>query len=377
MNLSKRKYLTLIFITFSIFMISCGSNSEKTKPASNSQGKFTMLVYMVGSDLESDGGFASADLKEMMKIGSNDKFNIVVQTGGASKWELSNISASTNQRWLVKKDKLEKIKDVGNVNMGKSETLSDFISWGTSTYPADKYMLVFWDHGGGSIDGFGYDEINDDMLSLTEINTSLNKSIKSNNKSFEMIGFDACLMATIETANILQPVSKYMVASEELEPGHGWNYTAITKAISDNTDISGKDLGKVIADSFKSQASEQETVDGVTLSVIQLDKVPEVVSSLEGLSENIKSDISDNKKFNTIAKARGRAVGFGESSDGSSDMVDLANLASKINSNSDYKQKSEAVVNAINSAVVYKIAGNDKLDASGLSIYFLIKEKEK
>lgn len=371
MNLNNKKNLIVVVLLmiFSISIISCSGNAQKTK-SSNSQGTVTMLVYMVGSDLESGGGFASADLKEMMKVGSNDKFNIVVQTGGASKWEINSISSSTNQRWLVKKDKLEKVKDVGNVNMGKAETLSDFVSWGISTYPADKYMLVFWDHGGGSVDGYGYDEINDDMLSLTEISTALNKSIKSNNKSFELIGFDACLMATVETANILQPVSKYMVASEELEPAHGWNYTAIAKAISNNTDISGKDLGKVIADSYKDQATEQQTVDEVTLSVIQLDKIPNVISSLEGLSENVKTDISDNNKFNTIAKARGRAEGFGESSDGSSDMVDLADLTSKINSNSDYKQKSETLVKSINDAVLYKVAGKDKADASGISIYF-------
>ncbi len=377
MKLSNKKRLTLIsmIITFLILLVGCSGNAQKTKSdtstsSGNKNGTFTMMVYMVGSDLESENGFGTTNLKEMMKVGSNDKFNIIVQTGGASKWHTSGISASTNQRWLVKKDKLEKIQDVGKADMGKPDTLSDFVSWGMKSYPADKYGLVLWNHGGGSIDGYGYDELTGNMLSLSDINSALNKSVKANNKSFELIGFDACLMATLETGNILQPYSKYMVASEELEPGHGWNYTAITKAIADNPGISGDALGKVIADSFKARATEQETVDEITLSVMRLDKIPDVVKSLEGLSDNIKTNIPDNNKFNTIAKARGRAEGFGQSSDGSSDMIDLADLANKISSSSDYKQKGSDLVNAIKNAVIYKVAGNDKAEASGISIYF-------
>lgn len=375
MKLSNKKSLTLIsmIVTFMLLLAGCGgSNTEKTKSAAptssgNKNGTTTLMVYMVGSDLESGYACASDDLKEMMKVGSNDKFNIIVQTGGASKWNISGISASTNQRWLVKKDKLEKIQDVGKGDMGKPDTLSDFVSWGTKSYPADKYMLVFWNHGGGSISGYGYDELTNSMLSLTDISSALKKA---NNKSFELIGFDACLMATLETANILQPYSKYMAASEEIEPGHGWNYTTITKAIADTPGISGNDLGKVIADGFKAQAADEETVDGITLSVLQLDKIPNVIKSLEGLSDSIKTDIPDTKKFNTIAKARGRSEGFGQSSDGSSDMIDLADLANKVSSSSDYKQKGTDLINAIKDAVVYKVAGNDKAEASGISIYF-------
>ena len=41
---------------------------------------------------------------------------------------------------------------------------------------------------------------------------------------FDFVGFDACLMATYEMAAHMASYADYMVASEELEPGIGWNY---------------------------------------------------------------------------------------------------------------------------------------------------------
>src|SRR3990172_5136601 len=139
--------------------------------------------------------------------------------------------------------------------MGQPATLQDFIEWAIQNYPADKYALIMWDHGGGAVgDTFGVDENNNDALSLPEIKQALQNAYAMSGKKFDLIGFDACLMATLETASIMSSFGNYLIASEELEPGHGWDYAAILSAIKSNTDISGTVLGKAIADSYKSHA---------------------------------------------------------------------------------------------------------------------------
>ena len=98
-----------------------------------------------------------------------------------------------------------------------------------------------WDHGGGSVSGFGYDEHSqneDDTLTLDELKYALQTS----GVHFDFIGFDACLMATAETAYSLKDHSNYLVASEETEPGTGWEYTSLLNTISKNTSQNTLDI---------------------------------------------------------------------------------------------------------------------------------------
>ena len=95
---------------------------------------------------------ATADLQEMLNARISDKVNIIVETGGAAKWQNSVISNRTNQRYLVTSEGLKLIEDnLGRRSMVDPATLSDFIRYSKANYPADRYMLVMWDHGGGSL----------------------------------------------------------------------------------------------------------------------------------------------------------------------------------------------------------------------------------
>ena len=89
-------------------------------------------------------------------------------------------------------------------------------------------MLLLWDHGGGSVGGVCFDEVYyNDSLDLNELGEGLSMA----EEPFELIGFDACLMATLETAETASPYAKYMVASEEIVPGRGWSYDALAEYI--------------------------------------------------------------------------------------------------------------------------------------------------
>ena len=161
------------------------------------------MVYLCATDLESQSGMATADLNEMLYATISDKVNVIVETGGTSGWRNNVISSTTNQRYRVTSKGLELLQDnLGKKSMVDPATLSDFIQYSKAKYPADRYMLVLWDHGGGSLTGYGYDQnFTNDSMTLDEMGTAL----KNGGCAFDIVGFDACLMSTLETAMVWSP----------------------------------------------------------------------------------------------------------------------------------------------------------------------------
>ncbi|TCP70205.1 clostripain-related cysteine peptidase [Baia soyae] len=330
---------------------------------------YTLMVYMVGSDLESGGNYASTDLKEMMKVGSTKNVNVVVETGGSNDWANGKISNKENQRWLVKKNDIQNVGNIGDKNMGKSESLTDFIDWSMEKYPAKKYGIVLWNHGGGSVAGYGADEKHDyDALTLSELQKAFDKSQAKTNK-FDMIGFDACLMGNVEVAKLLQPYGKYLVASEELEPVHGWDYTPFLKTLTTSSKKTGDVVGKVIADAYVKQSEDFGTEDDITLSVVDMDKTLDITKKVESLAKKLQSDMEDDEALQAIAKARFRSEDYGGSGGaGDTDMVDIVDLADQLSSL--YPKETKALISSVEKSVIYNINSLGNPRANGLSIYF-------
>ena len=144
-----------------------------------STDKYTLMVYMCGSNLESDGGYASADIEEMLKAQLADEVNLLVYTGGAKRWYDFGISNRTNQIYKIANHKIELVKDnIGAKSMADSSTLLEFLNFCKTNYKADKYALIMWDHGGGAVSGFGLDELNgkkNDTLTIDEIKQATEK----------------------------------------------------------------------------------------------------------------------------------------------------------------------------------------------------------
>ncbi|MCB1145336.1 MAG: hypothetical protein KDK38_00930 [Leptospiraceae bacterium] len=361
-------------------------NSHKVRTSGNS---YTVMIYMVGSDLESDGGAASSDLDEMMTAGSTGQLNIIVQTGGATQWENENVDPDSVQRWKIYRDEMEEVQNLGTVNMGQSASLKDFIIWGTKNYPADRFVLILWNHGSGSIDGFGADELHDnDTITLPELEKAFSSAFKSTAKKFEIIGFDTCLMATLETAHVIAPYGEYLVASEELEPGHGWDYGEFLRPLGEETSMTGPELGKYIIDGFVKQATEQGNRDSITLSLIDLEKIPQLVSSLtqfvdtvwpDEIPKNISDEEADkiDDQIYAVANARSRAQDYGNSYEEQTftDMVDLGDLVNKSNAELKLPQ-GDKVIEILESAVLYNVAGRATKNATGLTVYFPFKDKD-
>lgn len=349
-----------------------------TSVPNNTRDDFTLLIYMNGTDLESEydaetnqlNGAGTADLAELMAIGSSARINLIVETGGTKAWINPNIDPKQNQRWRISKGALEKLDNLGKKNMGASQTLADFVKWGIQAYPAQHYGLILWNHGGGPIVGYGLDELYDgDTLLLTELDTALAQSKLSTGVDFEFIGFDACLMASLETANTVAPYAKYLVASQELEPGHGWNYTAIAKHLVSGAPTTGAAIGKAIADSFEQQAVANATEADITLSVVELAKLDPINAALEELSLSLSSAIAADDGMMEVTKRLSDIKSFGVNTpdEGYTDLVDLGQLATSFES---YEPAaSKALMQALQGAIAYQIRGPVNSSATGLSLF--------
>ena len=249
--------------------VASGAREKFTTIKGNGQDTVTLMVYMCGTDLESRYGMATKDLMEMANAKLSDKVNVLVFTGGCKKWQNQAVSSSVNQIYRVAQGGLELlVQDAGTAAMTDPNNLLAFLQWSQQNYPANRNMLIFWDHGGGSLQGYGYDEKYGRGGSMTL--GQIDQALKASNMKFDFIGYDACLMATAENALMCSKYADYMIASEETEPGVGWYYTNWVNALTQNSSVPTLELGKKIVDDFVDVCMQQCRGQQTTLSVVDL-----------------------------------------------------------------------------------------------------------
>lgn len=328
--------------------------------------------YLCGSNLESEDGAASADLAELLKTRLPDNVKVIIQTGGASKWHGHGISAKHISRYVYQGGKLELLARLPQASMGDEKTLTSFLAFCKEKYSADHQVFVFWDHGGGSIGGVANDEnFNFDALSLKEINNSFKQVYTASpaRPPFEIIGFDACLMATLDTASAISGFAKYMVASQDVEPANGWQYTAWVNALGANTSISPEALGKIICDTYLEGCEDAQTAGNATLSLINLAKIPIVNLAYNALGlEAVSLAMDDDSFYAAYGRQAKAAENYANSrSEGYTNMVDLGSLVRRLKKN--LPEFAPHFLDALGEAVVYKVHGPYR-SPSGLSCYY-------
>jgi len=342
--------------------VDSSARAKYTKLVGGGKDTMTIMVYMCGTDLESRSGMGTADLQEMAAATLSDKVNLIVMTGGCKQWQNSVVSASVNQIYKVESGGLRCLeKNAGNSSMVKPANLTDYIKWCNKNYPADRNMLILWDHGGGSISGYGYDEKNASAGSMTL--KGINQALKDAGTKFDIIGFDACLMATTENALMLSQYADYMIASEETEPGVGWYYTNWLTKLSQNTSMSSVEIGKNIVDDFVDVCGQKCRGQKTTLSVVDLAELSATAPAELSEFASSTSEMISGSEYQTVATARSGAREFSASS--RLDQVDLVSFASKLGT-AESKQLADALLGAIK----YNRTSSDMTDAYGLSIYF-------
>ncbi len=345
--------------------VAAGSRDKRTKILGNKKDTVTIMVYMCGTDLESKSGMASSDLSEMAAASFGDNINLIIYTGGCSGWKTSGISNSKNQIYQIKNGKLLCLEnDMGSKAMTDPSTLSSFIQYCSSNFPANRNDLIFWDHGGGSISGYGYDETHKSSGSMGL--PGISKALKNGGITFDFVGFDACLMATAETALMMNNYADYMIASEETEPGIGWYYTDWLTKLGNNTSEATVDTGKNIVDGFVEMCAKKCRGQQTTLAVIDLAEFANTVpDKLNDFSKSISSLLT-NKDYQTVSDARYQTREFAQSS--KIDQIDLVDLAEKMGNS-----EGSALSKAVKNAVKYNRTSTNMTNAYGVSIYFPYK----
>lgn len=333
-----------------------------TKIVGDNKDVVTIMVYMCGSDLESNGAMGSYDIQEMAAAALSNNINLILYTGGSTKWHISQISARNNAIYQVLPGKMGVlVENAGNASMVSPATLTSFIEFCESNFEADRYGLILWDHGSGSIGGYGRDGKfpNNGSMTLDKIDQALTDA----DVKFDFVGFDACLMANTETALMLAEHADYLIASEESEPGIGWYYTDWLNALSKNTSMPTIEIGKAIADSFVTECKTKTPKQPATLSVIDLAEIQDVIDDKLSAFSRSSSDMIKNNQYRTIATARSGAREFGTQAN--VDLIDLVDMASSIDT-----PEAKDLVSSLLNCIKYNNTTSTMSNSYGLSIYF-------
>lgn len=336
----------------------------------------TVLFYMIGSNLESgdsyvnygvynsmEGGCATDNLDMLIDADITDDVNVVIQTGGTGYWANDyGMEGDHVQRFQVTDTEFVEKEDLGDVCMCEESTLEDYLKWVKTNYPSDRYILVMWDHGGGmSTTAFGSDtSVNHgDTLEIAD----MAQAMEAADIKFDMTIFNACLMATVETANALSPYSDYMIASEEVIYSFGYDHQVWLDALCQDPAISSEELGKTVIDGFKANYDEfnsmYSSVNGeymYGLAMIDTEKASELQTKLNDYFKTADEAIYD-KKLQDYLTARNNCGNFSDTQ--SADIVDFCS-----NYNLD---GGDTVTAAVQDSVVYK--QSNITYSNGLSVY--------
>ena len=343
-----------------------GARNKYTKILGNGEDKATIMVYLCGTDLESRSKMATSDLQEMIDANISEDINVIVYSGGCNQWQNRAMSSRTNQIWQIKDEGIVCLEEnLGSYPMTDPDTLSFFIRWCAKKFPANRNSLIFWDHGGGSVSGYGYDEKFPTAggMSLGEID----KALTEGSVKFDFVGFDACLMATAENALMLAKHADYMIASEETEPGIGWYYTDWLTNYAKDTSRSTLEIGKDIIDSFVDTCARKVNGQSTTLSIVDLAELEKTLpQTLTDFSVDTY-ELMKNQEYAKVSKARSGAREFGASS--KIDQIDLVHFAKNMGS-----EEGEELAKAVLGTVKYNRTSSNMANSYGLSIYFPLRK---
>ncbi len=329
--------------------------------------RFTLMIYMCAADLETRDRAATRDLRELVDAGITENgLTVLVATGAANVWHTPGIDAGSNQYFLADQNGLTLIKDVGARDMCDAGTLRDFVAFAVHYAPAERMALVMWDHGDGPVNGFGYDErYRGPGMGLHEMALALEAGL--NGQKLAFIGFDACLMSAAECAGALSPVADVMIASQELEPGRGWNYTGFAGTLNQNPDCDIAKLGKEIAGDFVRDAFRASRGSAASLAVIDLGKIDGVAAALSDLGGALDARMEAGA-LSAVARARASISSFGEADGEASDLIDAGQLSSAFSRIA--PAEAEKLIAAVKACVLYKKNSPLTPGLSGLSVFF-------
>ena len=384
-------------------------STDVTEKEGDELAAWTVMFYLCGSDLESKYGYATGNLEEIAqcehhnsilgeiareygdKVDDTDvrqpgHVNVLIQTGGSKTWHAGEelnmeIAPDRLQRWYYDADVTKSSSDKPGgsflleeelplASMSDPGTLSDFISWSAEEYPAEKYALVLWDHGGGA-KGIFVDELFDgDMMALDELHEALNSA----DVPLEAVLFDACLMANLETACAVADSARWMCASEEVVAGKGTAIGDWLQRLYYMPECDGERLCRWICDMTQMKYGnddDEQSQQLMTWSVIDLTQIDRVEDAFDRFFAAVGQVYARYPKLMSLYAQRIiSAEGFGLWAD---NLWDLAGVFydTEMSSAVDLDIQRD-MLDALTDAVTYNVRGMGRSAARGLSFCYAV-----
>lgn len=353
-------------------------------------GKLLLAIYLIGSDLEDglqDGqaptsgpnaGAGSADLSEIrdayLKLTPAQQANldVFVVFGGARQdhWvgtkaiDMAGIVKDGADGFYGNDTADTYLEDVPGADMGDPATFEAFVRQVQARQgTAAKTFLDIWDHG-GSFAGMGPDQNTKGILGNDETKSVLDKL----GFRADIIGFDACLMASVEVVAAVVGHADYLIASEETEPGHGWDYETWLLAAAARPEITTGEIGAALVDTFL-DSEKHAVTNGRTLSMINLDAAPALLAATDALGEALAARTGGG--LDPIVDAHRDAQKYGSHGGNDDEFArDLSVFAARLaKQDPGLASVAQAVKDAVTACVAYAREDGTKPGSKGLTIY--------
>jgi hypothetical protein len=350
-----------------------GSAAVTGTPPSATQGKWTVLVYMNGAnDLQQ---YSVLNMNQMERVASNPDVRFVVQwkqfpaqfnggTFNGTRRYLANSDFSSNINSTL-------LQDMGtSIDMGSTQTLNDFISWGKANFPADHYCLIVWNHGNGwrrsitNVDftrAVSYDDETGNSIQIWDLNQALGS------EHFDLISWDASLMQMMEVAYEIKDNADYIIGSEESPPGEGLPYDLVFAPFRDTPNATPKSLSKSFVDGML--AVPAYNTKKITQSVLDTSKLQALATAISTLGTELKNNVGS--LTGAIQSARVNSQAYSPSSNRV--YRDLKDICLRIEANTSIPSVLNAtagVKTAIADAVVWEGHNANSINSTGISIDF-------
>lgn len=369
------KKITIIIAAaiLTLFLASCSAGrvvydeSSKSVKGSPTGASWTVMVYMCGGSAEEERAAATDKLEQMMSIDYPENVNVIVQTGGSSRWHTKGVYPDYSQRFEMGRGTMFLADQSLAANMGDYKTLRSFLSWGAEKYKADNYMLILSGAGGGALHGMAFDALSEgDSLNLEEISYAISLS----GINFDIIGFDSSLMCSLETASALYTCGEYMVASQEFQSPEGWDYAGVLKHICANPSAQPADICKTICDTYYAKCMANGYDADATMTAVNMSKISTLTQAFDGMAGDMLTTADDLGSYAALSDAIEKTVSYGGATadEGYSNLRDLGDMAMNVSGHAG--STADLLITALNDAVEYRVCGSHCGKASGMSVYY-------
>ena len=323
------------------------------------RAKWTVMVYISGDNNLED--YVVKDLElELAPTGSSANVQVVALADRGPGYDTSRGDWQTTKLYHVTPgmiaDSASAVADWGERNMGDKQTLIDFVTWTKTNYPADHYALYFWGHGWNWHPGYVMlDDTSSDTLDYDETKAAIPSL-----GFIDVVGYDGCNMASIEIFNLWHGNATAVSSSQEYVGWDGIEYDIVLAQLAANPNMTADQVAIATSQS----ASKDKTWSAVAVD----SRFTALVTAVNDWSTALNNGLAANRR--KYDQAFGATRSFWQAPM-DKDLFDMAYEMKNKVTDTNIKNKSQAVMNAVNSVVLHERHVNAYADVHGITIYHI------